>query len=404
MVYLGSLVLGLGLGFRALWLLPGDENFAESDVADAELASGIPAATPYLCPTDSPSAASSTDMAVADGTGLMQERQRTVIATFDTADQAQQALTSVQPQLGATDAAQLLANTLFVSTFDRTASDRWSATLASTATQVLIQDAVDGLQPSLRITATATDQQHMQQTADELSNFFELTYSFTNLVPPWSVEPALTPDQVRARHTYVTLMTAQQESYEDSGSVGFNLFWSIAGALTGNQRWIAAAGENWQLKANQAAQEAAQTLSESKDADTDTIDLFLQELGLQQQQMSAVYDRYDGLNEENSLADYEAAHERYQTALAETNTKIAQRLGAIAPSQTSNISDGYDSIGNWISGEVYHTGDQLSIDYLISSQPRTLLPEITQYLCNGEFTDIRYEFVEPAEYAAAEDF
>ncbi|MEL7505164.1 MAG: site-2 protease family protein [Cyanobacteria bacterium J06554_6] len=404
-VYVTSLVLSIVLGGWAIWLVPfSDTSFAE-DLSQPEQAQIEPASIPYACDMTSP--------AVADDNPLMQDRQQTVIATFENRTLAQQSLTNLKSRLEPTDSAFLAGQTVFVSTFNHRTSTQTAQYFTDAKAQVLVQDPVEGLHPSLRMTATAADRQQAEQLAKELTDFFTLAVSFNGLVPPWSNTFSVTPEQGRARHTYAELLAIQDEAFELVGTPGFSFFWSIAAMLTGNPQWAAGSAERWQTQTNQTVREAAQSLLDEDGGDTldvEVVALFLEELDVQQAQISQLYENYDNLSESDASdgESYQAAAERSQVAIQRVQDQIRHRLGALSPSQLAEESADnreWDASGDpdhWLDGDVYQSGAQISIEGLMSSQTHAILPEIAQYLCRQRFTQVQYDFTDPADTWLAE--
>ena len=73
--------------------------------------------------------------------------------------------------------------------------------------------------------------------------------------------------------------------------------------------------------------------------------------------------------------------------------QLGKRVGESAVRAGNNPDD---DMKFWLSGEVNHSGTMLGIQRLMSHQTQDLLPAIATYLCDRQFSNIRYELENPS--------
>ena len=400
-IYLASLLIGLVGGIAAIMATPNAIEATETELIDPT-ESAVPitnASTPYSCQADG-----TQQTTITQNNAVMRDRQITLIGTFDTPAQAQATWQTLQPQLQSEDSARLFGQTIFVSTFNTQTQQQVDAILDAAAATVLAEDWLSGDSTVIRITAEAPNHQQATTVAESLSNFFTVAdyIHFAQLRAPWDTQTTLEPEQLwqqtKARYTYAQLVKAEETAY--SQITYPNLAWlqMIAGHMIGQERWATSAHQKWMTELYQAQRAAAQQLLDSGEnrIDVETVNLFLAELSLQQQQMESGYAYY---YEDDEGAD-EKRMATFDQQLTDLQTRLSERLGA-------NYLPNEEEIGHleyadnlaayWLYGEVKQSGTTVNIEELASSQTQETLPAIVAYLCDRQFSNIRYHLADQSE-------
>ena len=353
----------------------------------------------------------------AENSDVMRDRQVTLMATFETEAIAQSVLATLQPSLIPSDRALVFGQSVLVSTVSQTTQSQFESVTSDQEGQLLpIDDLEFGV--SIYIDAEAPDEQTAKQVAQTFWFFETLGLYDASYVPPMPWEsPTLTPDQQalsqRAKYTYRRLKRIEEDAWGNAPIKGY-LWKSILAAVTRNPQWITGEQKKMMEKQIKAVRNGVKALLESDDPhlDPETLNLYLQHANLQhelsQLQMDELWQQPSDVGaQEGEFSAPTQANLQEQEQLYTTVYQVQQRLGQRMWQTSSRYAPDeapidptaleFDPNRPWFNGYVQYEGTQMQFHELNFSSVSEMLPEMTQYLCDRQFTNIRYTFVNGAE-------
>ena len=372
----------------------------------------------YTCPTSQPPSL----IVEAEKGDVMRDRQITLIATFETEAIAQSVLTTLQPLLIPSDHALAFGQSVLVATVSQRTQSQFESVTTSQGGTLFPADNLDyGV--SIYIDAEAPDEQAAKQVAQTFWFFETIGMYDVSYVPPMPWESiALDPEQQalsqRAKYTYRRLKRVEEETWGTTPIKGY-LWKSILATITRNPQWIT--DEQKKMMENQikGVRNGINELLESNDPllDPETLTLYLQQANLQHElnllQMDDIWPQQsDGELEEGepeqgkrSTSDDASAQdqEQLQATLYDVHQRLGQRIWQTSSryAQDDAAADlttlEYDNSRPWFNGYVQYDGTEVHFKALNFSSVSEMLPEMVEYLCDRQFTNIRYTFVDGAE-------
>jgi len=355
-------------------LPPTEESFEWGDP--------IPS-VPYHCAAESP-ARTPTAIVQDNSEAVGSDRTITIVGTFSTLMTAQQAFAALETLTPSSSEEplqielQMFGQSIFATTADTTAQAAIVRQIERLGGLLLYSDdsneksIVAYLDVQAPTTAVATT------VAEELELYFSVPYSFY-LRPPWlqtDIPVAQQKTEYKARYTYHKLMETTEAELAQLNPRP--LLWQhiMAGILRDPDRMMKLHQKMATRSAKLQRQKAARLLaSNDPNLDRETVALFLEVLEDHQRQI-AIYETDPHLNMEID---------------SKLNRKLGKRLGQL---DLQSIPPAPQDIRFSVHGSLKRYEQRLLLDWLFFDEIQTGLPALGNYLCDRNFSNIKYTLVD----------
>lgn len=288
------------------------------------------------------------------------QASNTLVADFPDRPGAEAAYRQILEQLPKQAAATLFGQTLFVAlpAEDDAAREKWLNELEQRCPHVFV-DSEQSFTP-FRLSCRAPDAATARAIAGELESYLPLPATMYP-VPPWSKEQSVTPEQQKARRTYLAVQKRRGDAY---GSPRVQALQKRVGQS--RRRGDRHATEKLQKEIQQAIQEEQQAILEKMRQDgAEPWDLAV--LDLCKEQIALPWAGI-AMDDEDAEVDAEAAPAELRDGLAaqreaaqQWNLKLGERLGQL-PLRDGKPREGSDRRSTR-SGAVTHTGASLQLEW-----------------------------------------
>lgn len=288
----------------------------------------------------------------------------TIVAGFPTVKAAGSTFQRISERLPANARVKLFGQHVLLSLprDDEAGRDKWFKDLESRGGDVFV--ASEDFQARLTLVCIAPTEATAQELEESASLYFHVP-SNAFLIPPWSSERSVTPEQVEARRTYRQLIEADSRRYEDQRLARL-LDRMAAARRKGDRREIA----RLERELNELHDELAEeVLEEFRGRGEQEID-------------PAIVELYAQSPEQDDLEEPDAA------AFEEWYLKLGARMGQIPLGQGLP----HPGAGRYCSstGYVERTGRILRFDWLFFSSVADGVPAFAGWLCDHDCIDFKY--------------